>query len=380
MAYRRQFNSNRREEIRLENYKGKNPMSRSQWRRHQRNKKAAKESKPMEIGESSTNNPKSVTQPGGKPPVSRKLFSPKKEVEVQKEAVNEEDLMTDDFESEGESFFNANCNVVSVLPCEFEHNTEVWVGEETDEEEMAKHRPVCYYIMNNGAVEEQNAFFERPDEGMKNHLKPLFIRAKVEQHGVNKVLVDGGAAVNLMPRFMLKRIGMQDSDVRPHNMVLSNYEGKVGKTLGVIQVNLTVGSLTRPTMFMVIAAKANYNMLLGREWIHGIGAVPSSMHQRLVLWRDDGIVENIEADQSYYMTDINHVDKRNFDRNMANIGPCNPPEEYFEPNENAYYSLTLRPNGFQWDRELMWDGQEVEEEGETSTMRPTGWGSEGYYD
>jgi hypothetical protein len=215
---------------------------------------------------------------------------------------------------------------------------------------------------------------------MKNHLKPLFIRAKVEKHGVNKVLVDGGAAVNLMPRFMLKRIGMQDSDVRPHNMVLSNYEGKVGKTLGVIQVNLTVGSLTRPTMFMVIAAKANYNMLLGREWIHGIGAVPSSMHQRLVLWREDGIVENIEADQSYYMTDINHVDKRNFDRNMANIGPCNPPEEYFEPNENAYYSLTLRPNGFQWDRELMWDGQEVEEEGETSTIRPTGWDNEGCYD
>ena len=68
-----------------------------------------------------------------------------------------------------------------------------------------------------------------------------------------------------MPRFMLKRIGMQDSDVRPHNMVLSNYEGKVGKTLGVIQVNLIVGSLTRPTMFMVIAAKANYNLLLGME-------------------------------------------------------------------------------------------------------------------
>ena len=104
------------------------------------------------------------------------------------------------------------------------------------------------------------------------------------------------------------------------------------------------------------------------------------MHQRLVLWRDDGIVENIEADQSYYMTEINNVDKRNFDRNMANIGPCHPPEEYFEPNENAYYSLTLRPNGFQWDREIMWDGQVTEKDGETSTIRPTGWASEGYYD
>jgi hypothetical protein len=44
--------------------------------------------------------------------------------------------------------------------------------------------------MNNGCIEEQQATFERPDLGMKNHLKPLFIRAKVEGVGVNKVLID----------------------------------------------------------------------------------------------------------------------------------------------------------------------------------------------
>ena len=40
MVYRRQFNMAKREEVRLENYKGKNPMSRSQWRRQQRVRKA----------------------------------------------------------------------------------------------------------------------------------------------------------------------------------------------------------------------------------------------------------------------------------------------------------------------------------------------------
>ena len=53
-------------------------------------------------------------------------------------------------------------------------------------------------------------------------------------------------------------------------MVLSNYEGKIVHTLGVIQVDLTVGTITRLTMFMVIALKANYNMFLGHEWIHDI--------------------------------------------------------------------------------------------------------------
>ncbi|MCI66846.1 hypothetical protein A2U01_0088104, partial [Trifolium medium] len=54
---------------------------------------------------------------------------------------------------------------------------------------------------------------------------------------------------------------------------------------------------------MVIAARPNYNMLLGRDWIHGVGVVPSTMHQRLILWWEDGLVENVEADQSAYVSD-----------------------------------------------------------------------------
>lgn len=92
---------------------------------------------------------------------------------------------------------------------------------------------------------------------MKIHLKPLFIRGKVEDAGVNKVLVDGGEEVNLMPEFMLKRIGKFDTDLKPHNMVLLNYNGKIGHTLGIIQVGLTIGSITRLTMFMVIKSRAN---------------------------------------------------------------------------------------------------------------------------
>ena len=63
---------------------------------------------------------------------------------------------------------------------------------------------------------------------------------------------------------------MFDTDTKPHNMVFSNYEGKIVHTLGVVQIDLTMGLIIRPTMFMVIEAKTNYNMLLGREWIHVI--------------------------------------------------------------------------------------------------------------
>lgn len=206
---------------------------------------------------------------------------------------HDEDMMIDDFDSDSDASLDIACNVVSVLPREYDQVMEVEDPEDMAEMQMEKHKLVCYYIMNNGCVEEQNTFFERPDESMKIHLKPLFIIGRVGNVGVNKILVDGGAAVNLMPHYILRRFGKDETDTKPHNMVLSNYERKVGTTMGVIQVDLTVGTITNPIMFMVIALKANHNLLLGRESIQGIGVVPSSMHQRVTIWRSDGIMENI---------------------------------------------------------------------------------------
>lgn len=219
---------------------------------------------------------------------------------------------------------------------------------------MAAHKPVCYYVMNNGCAEEKNVFFERPDEAMKSHLKPIFIIGKIEDVPINKILVDYGATVNLMLHHMLRKIGKYDTDAKSHNMVLSNYDGKVGFSLGVIQVELTVGTFTRSIMFMIMETKANYNLLLGRKWIHGVGVVPFSMHQRIIIWCLDGIVENIEVYQGYFKTPINHIDRRQFDKHLANITLCDPTNFAFTPDDNAYYSLYSHPNnGFWGDIEVV---------------------------
>lgn len=68
-------------------------------------------------------------------------------------------------------------------------------------------KPLCYYIMNIGVLDEQKATFERTSPGMMYHLKPLFIRVKVDGIAVKKVFVDGGVAVNLMPHTLFKKNG-----------------------------------------------------------------------------------------------------------------------------------------------------------------------------
>ena len=97
-------------------------------------------------------------------------------------------------------------------------------------------KPLCYYVMNSGVVDEQNAVFEKPSPGMLCHFKPLSVRAKVDGMPMKFFFLDGGAVVNLMHYVLFKRMGKCGNNLRTHNMVLSNYEGETSNILGVFQV------------------------------------------------------------------------------------------------------------------------------------------------
>ena len=97
-----------------------------------------------------------------------------------------------------------------------------------------------------------------------------------------------------------------------------------------------------------------HHALLGREWIHGVGAVPSTLHQRLSIWREDGLVENIEADQSYFRAEVNTITKENFDKQLANILPCISLGPTYEVQDDEMFSMQLiLKYGFQWHREIV---------------------------
>lgn len=133
-------------------------------------------------------------------------------------------------------------------------------------------------------------------------------------------------------------------DLAYNNMVLSNYEGKTRKPLGVIQVDIVLETTTRPTMFMVVSTKENYKMLLGREWLHEVGYVTSFTHNRITIWTLDGVVETIEADPDFFRTDVNHIDMLEFDRKLANILPCRPVGGgYIFEGREVSYNVNLHP-------------------------------------
>jgi hypothetical protein len=124
--------------------------------------------------------------------------------------------------------------------------------------------------------------FEKLEDENRQHLKALFLKGFVNGKPVTRMLVGGGAVVNLMPYTMLRKIGKSGEYLTQTDMMLVDFEGNVSPAQGAIYVELNIGSKTLPTAFFVIKGRGSYNLLLDRDWIHANCCIPSTMHQCII--------------------------------------------------------------------------------------------------
>ncbi|GLT89506.1 hypothetical protein SLE2022_074840 [Rubroshorea leprosula] len=177
----------------------------------------------------------------------------------------------------GEFSVNLSCLVLTLplvfqakkeeepIVCEFPEQTEEEVivvpAQDDEEEDMA-----------------DKIVFEKPEKKMAKHIRPLYINAHMDGTPISHVLVDNGAAVNVLPTCMLYKIGKSLDDLVYTEVTISDFTGWVNRSRGVLHVELTVGNRTLMSAFFVVDTVATYNALLGRDWIHSSWCVPSSLH------------------------------------------------------------------------------------------------------
>ncbi|CAL8111839.1 unnamed protein product [Prunus armeniaca] len=138
--------------------------------------------------------------------------------------------------------------------------------------------------------------FSKPTKEMANHLRPLFITANFGGIPIPKVMVDGGASINLLPHRLLNKMGRTEKDLIPTRLTVTNFAGGITKTRGILDVDVIVGTKDLKIAFFVVdTTSTTYNVLLGRDWIHQSLCVPSTLHQQLALWNEEGFMEIVEA-------------------------------------------------------------------------------------
>jgi len=158
----------------------------------------------------------------------------------------------------------ADVNMVFMLPSEFQAP-------------QPKELPVARLDLG-----PQPIIFEKPKEKSYKHLKGLYLKGLIDGKPVNRMLVDTGAAVNLMSYSVLRRLGRSAADLIKTKFMLNDFNGQPTEAKGVFSVVLTVGRKTIPTSFFIVNSNSTYTVLLERDWIHSNCCVPSTMHQCLV--------------------------------------------------------------------------------------------------
>jgi hypothetical protein len=116
------------------------------------------------------------------------------------------------------------------------------------------------------------------------------VRGHIDGVPIARMLVDVGTAVNSMPYSLYRKLGKKDDKLVKINMTLSGIGSDSSiKTKGVTSVELTIGTKTLAVAFFVADIERNYNLILGRDWIHANQCIPSNLHQMLLQWVGDDV-------------------------------------------------------------------------------------------
>ena len=77
-----------------------------------------------------------------------------------------------------------------------------------------------------------------------NISKVYSLKGFVDGKPITKMLVDGGAVMNIMPYAMLRKLGKGSEDLTKMDMMLKDFERVVSPAVGALCVDLTIGSKT----------------------------------------------------------------------------------------------------------------------------------------
>ena len=158
-----------------------------------------------------------------------------------------------------------------------------------------------------GSHEPKKARLDRPlvmgfsDENkigtIQSHDDALVIILRIGGYDVKRVMVDQGSAAEIMYPDLFKGLNLRTEDLTPYSSPLVSFEGKVIIPKGQIRLLVQTGSETVEVDFIVVDAYSPYTVIVARPWLYTLGAVSSTLHQK-IKYPSGGKIEEILGDQT----------------------------------------------------------------------------------
>jgi hypothetical protein len=116
-------------------------------------------------------------------------------------------------------------------------------------------------------LDPKEVVFEKSKESSQ-HQMSLYVQGHIDEKPISRMLVDDGAAINLMSYSVFKKLGREDDKLMKNNLMLNGVGGNPMEAQGVISMELTIGSKSLTIAFFIVEVQGNYSVILGHDWIH----------------------------------------------------------------------------------------------------------------
>ena len=104
-------------------------------------------------------------------------------------------------------------------------------------------------------------------------------------------MVDGGSAVEIMYPDLYKGLNLKLEDLTPYSSLLMSFDGKLVILKGMIRLPIQTGPEIVEVNFIVMETYSPYTAIVGRPWLHTLGIVASSLHQKVKFPSGDQVLE-----------------------------------------------------------------------------------------
>ncbi|GFZ12774.1 hypothetical protein Acr_23g0011590 [Actinidia rufa] len=142
------------------------------------------------------------------------------------------------------------------------------IGDEKDKDSRAREDCVTF----------SRADLERVQQP---HSDPLVVQLRIGGYDVRRILVDTGSSVEVMYYDLFKQLKIPQDQLKPARAPLVGFNAQAHWPLGTVSLKTRAGSQELMTEFVVVDIPSPYNAIVGRDWLHRMKGVASTLHQAI---------------------------------------------------------------------------------------------------
>ncbi|GFZ00954.1 hypothetical protein Acr_14g0005890 [Actinidia rufa] len=128
------------------------------------------------------------------------------------------------------------------------------------------------------------------------HSDQLVVQLRIGGYDVKRILVDTGSSVEVMYYDLFKQLKIPQEQLKPARAPLVGFNAQAHWPLGTVSLKTRAGSQELMTEFVVVDIPSPYNAIVGRDWLHKIKGMASTLHQAIKFLTPRG-EETIYGDQ-----------------------------------------------------------------------------------